>query len=230
MPRVPRPATTRRSEHWLRILINQFPTILRQELQIYPWALHEEITWLSPLADDDYAEYSDGAFLQRLGVEPQAPLSEFWPPGGPRWDGLGMTSGNKRLLLETKAYVEELVTEPSQASEDSLRLIQQSLDEAKVFLNARPPLDWSKLFYQYTNRLAHLYYLRERNGIDAYLLGIYFVGAPDVPEPSTVGEWRAALRLLRRCLGIHNHRLSPFCADIFIDVSALGDPDISMLE
>lgn len=48
------------------------------------------IEWLSPLRTDDYAEYRDAAFLQKLGLaQHAAALKEFWPTRGPQWDGLG---------------------------------------------------------------------------------------------------------------------------------------------
>ena len=224
MSRTPRPPETTRSEHWLRLLINKRPDILNSRLrELYPWAHTEEITWISPIESDDYAEYRDDAFLNLLGIaSPSLPLTSFWPTGGPRWDGLGRTSTAKPLLIEAKAYIEEMVSTPTSASEPSLSIIQSSLREVQQFLRATPPHDWSVLFYQYANRLAHLYYLRERNGIDAYLIQVYFVGAPDVEQPSTASEWRAALRVLKRCLGIHNHRLSPYVAEVFIDVSELN--------
>ena len=69
MARHPHPAETRRSEHWLRLLIYSHPAIINQELQVFPWAQHEEMTWLSPLIKDAYAEYSDREFLEWLGVQ-----------------------------------------------------------------------------------------------------------------------------------------------------------------
>jgi len=42
------------------------------------------IQWLSPLPDDDFAEYSDDAFLECLAVAlSERPLSEFWSRRGP---------------------------------------------------------------------------------------------------------------------------------------------------
>lgn len=46
-------------------------------------------TWLSPLQDDDYAEYRDAEFLHRLGLDELVPsLKQFWPRSGPEWDAL----------------------------------------------------------------------------------------------------------------------------------------------
>ena len=36
---------------------------------VFGWPAAEEITWRSPLEEDDYAEYYDETFLQRLGVK-----------------------------------------------------------------------------------------------------------------------------------------------------------------
>ena len=49
----------------------------------------DQIEWLSPLEKDGYVEYSDSAFIDQLGVELEhKPLADFWPNGGPVWDGL----------------------------------------------------------------------------------------------------------------------------------------------
>ena len=40
----------------------------------------------------------------------------------------------------------------------------------------RSTCDWSGTFYQYANRLAHLYLLHELNDVDAWLVFVYFVG------------------------------------------------------
>jgi hypothetical protein len=182
------------------------------------------VTWLSPLADDGFAEYRDDCFLDRLGVKAQGvPLSKFWPRNGPRWDGLGKASGNRPLLVEAKAYIEEEVSSPSGAGEKSQPLVRRSLDKVKEFLRSTSPHDWSRLYYQYTNRLAHLYFLRQLNRIDAYLVFVYFCHAPDVPGPSSATEWQAANRLLKATLGLgKSHRLSRYIAEVYIDARELA--------
>jgi len=222
MSRTPRPETTIRSEHWLRVLVNKRPELPGAKVQRNcGWPVSEKITWVSPLANDEYAEYRDTQVLEKLGITPQVPLAEFWPTLGPRWDALGRSSSGRALLIEAKAYIEEIVSPPSKASEESLSLIRQSLREVKDFLRIKSEHDWSALFYQYTNRLAHLYYLRQLNSVDAYLIFIYFVGAPDVTEPSTASEWQAALRVVKAVLGTSKHSLAPYIADLFIDVHDL---------
>jgi hypothetical protein len=189
----------------------------------FGWSNEETINWLSPIANDDYAEYNDEEFLNLLDVQAvNPPLETFWPRRGACWDGLGRTTRGRPLLIEAKAYIEEMASSPSGAGGQSLQHIRRSLNHLKSFLGSASPHDWSALFYQYTNRLAHLYFLRELNRIDAYLVLVYFVGANDVPEPSTATEWKAAIRLLKKVLGLgRNHRLSRYIAEVFVDVSRL---------
>ncbi len=173
------------------------------------WQGPEEIKWLSPIAVDDYAEYFDESFLERLGVSPEGlrvPLSDFWPRGGPRWDGLARTSSGKLILVEAKAYIEEGVDYASRAGPTSVEKINEALDRAKVAFGARTEAPWRSPFYQYANRLAHLYFLRELNGLNAYMVFLYFADAPDVPEPCSIEEWRGAVRLMEKILGLGAHR------------------------
>ena len=92
MPRRPRPAQARRSEHWLRVLVHEYPDVLNKAIaEAFGWS-DTVIDWRSPRRDDDYAEYYDQAFLDRLGVDKLTmPLDEFWPKSGPRWDSLART-------------------------------------------------------------------------------------------------------------------------------------------
>jgi hypothetical protein len=62
---------------------------------------------------------------------------------------------------------------------------------------------WETPFYQYANRLAHLYFMHRLNNLDAYLLFLYFSDAPDVPKPApTEVEWRVAIRIFEQALGL----------------------------
>ena len=80
----------------------------------------------------------------------------------------------------------------------------------------------ARKLYQYTNRLAHLYLLRELNGINARLVFVYFTGDDDVDGPLTTAEWKSALKVVKGVLGLsERHRLSKYIADLFIDVREL---------
>jgi hypothetical protein len=184
----------------------------------------EPIIWLSPLREDEYAEYRDDTWLKRLSIElPKPSLKDFWPPRGPQWDGFGRTRSGKVILLEAKANIPEIVSSACQTSDDSKLLIQKSLREVQKFLRVDSAIDWSGKLYQFTNRIAHLYFLREVKGIPAYLVSVYFVGDKQVSGPESLGEWQAALTVAKSVLGLgKRHRLSKHMADVFIEVAKLS--------
>ncbi|MBW1706910.1 MAG: hypothetical protein JRJ86_17405, partial [Deltaproteobacteria bacterium] len=102
----------------------------------------------------------------------------------------------------------------------SKALINKSLDETRKYLKLNPNIDLTKRFYQYSNRLAHLYLLRNLNYIPAYLVFVYFVN-DHTHIPTTKDEWKGALELMHALLGTHRHALSKFVIDVFIDVKDL---------
>src|SRR5690242_6108988 len=97
MGRRVRPPTTQRSEHWMRVAVNDHPSALNSKVSaLFNWDSQDEIRWLSPLASDDFAEYFDQGSLDQLGVRDTiVPLHNFWPRSGPRWDALGSTKSGK---------------------------------------------------------------------------------------------------------------------------------------
>ena len=139
---------------------------------------------------------------------------------------MGRTSKGSVFLVEAKANVPELVSPASGAkSPTSIALIDDSLKQVQRSLRVDTGIDWSGKLYQYANRIAHLYLLRELNRIPAWLLFIYFVGDKEVDGPQTVGEWKAAIEVAERVLGLPTrHRLSDYVADIFVHVSDLPAP------
>jgi len=181
------------------------------------------IDWRSPLQSDDYAEYRDRDFLKKLGIlnKMKYPLSDFWPDNGPQWDALGV-SGDEIILVETKANIPEIVSPGTKAETDSRRKIENSLNEVKKYLSISDTIDWTGTFYQYVNRIAHLYYLREKNKIKAHLLFIYFINDVSVNGPKTKDEWLGAIQTMECYLGLDKkHKLRKYIHDIFIDVNDL---------
>ncbi len=226
--RYPQGLANKGSQKWLQVLVNSVSSeindVLATELKLAP---DERVQWLSPLANDDYAEYSDAEFIQQLGINlPYLSLNAFWPNRGPVWDGLAQTSQGKAIIVEAKAHIPEMISPPSGAkSPSSLSKIHRGLNDTKTFLGVRSPADWSSTFYQYANRLAHLYLLRELNGIDAYLVFVYFVSAKDVDGPETVDEWHGAIQVLEGAIGIpKRHKYSDFVIHAFVDVERLRGP------
>jgi hypothetical protein len=209
MPRRSRPLNTTRSELWLRKLINNNSDLLNDYL-INNQIIHksESIEWLSPIAKDDFAEYYDEEFMDRLNINKntlQIPLRDFWPKSGPRWDGLGRTNTNKYFLIEAKAYIEESVDYSTGAtSELSIDLINTSISNTKSYYSNSKKAYWHMPFYQYANRLAHLYYLKELNQLNAYLIFIYFCNAPDVDRPTNKDEWIGHIRTVEKVFALNS--------------------------
>lgn len=112
MPRRERPAQTGRSEHWLRVAVNERTHEIDELVKgQFGWPSSERIEWRSPLKSDDYAEYYDGEFLTQLGIENlRVLLNQFWPGSGPRWDALARTDNGKIILVEAKAHVGEMIS------------------------------------------------------------------------------------------------------------------------
>jgi hypothetical protein len=212
------------SQYWLRVAVNGGREVMNREavaaLTLGP---SEEIEWISPLPPA-YTEYQDQHFLDQLGITlSSVPLRDFWPKGGPFWDALARTNKGKTLLIEAKAHIPEVNSPESGASPKSLKRIAKSLNEARAFLEADPIVDWTRTFFQYTNRIAHLYLLRELNGIDAYLVNVYFLNDTVMKGPTSVEEWIGAITLLKTHLGVTRTKLSPFMKDLFINVNELKE-------
>ncbi len=182
-----------------------------------------KVDWKSPLKADDYAEYRDEDFLKKLGIlnKMEYPLINFWPDNGPQWDALGV-SGDEIILVEAKANTPEMVSSGTKAGIDSRRKIENSLDELKKYLSVSDSIDWTVTFYQYVNRIAHLYYLREKNKIKAHLLFIYFINDVSVNGPKTKDEWLGAIQTMECYLGLaKKHKLRKYIHDVFIDVKKI---------
>ena len=223
MSRIPQHLAANGSQKWIQKLINEKPDLLNSPLRTQlDLPDTEKITWLSPIADDEYAEYQDQDFLDLLGIKLiNVPLSDFWPSRGPVWDGLGKSDSGNVFLVEAKSHISEVLSPKTGAGEKSLRQIKKSLHETKTFLHSNSEHDWSSVFYQYTNRLAHLYLLRALNEVPAYLIFLYFVNDKHMDGPRSVDEWIGALSLLKSYLGVGRHRLDRYVAEIFIDVKAV---------
>jgi hypothetical protein len=200
------------SQRWLQKIVNDAPDLFDEQIGV------GHIDWRSPLMDDDYAEYRDDEFLERVGVKAsKKALNLFWPRGGPQWDGLGVADSGEVILVEAKAHLNELYSPACAASDSSLARIQLALREAAHGLGVPDGFEWSKQFYQYANRLAHAYFLNTVNQVPTKLVFVYFVGDIDVRGPATRAEWESAVDAAHQALGLA--RTPPFVVDVFIDVT-----------
>ena len=140
-----------------------------------------QLVWKSPLEKEEFKEYRDESFLEAVNLKHFAPkLAEFWPKSGPRWDGLARLEKNGQLLgivlVEAKSYPEEMRGQGCKATGESLEKIKRSTEAAKDWFHADSSGDcWLGTYYQFANRLSHIYFLREIAGIDAWLVNLCFV-------------------------------------------------------
>lgn len=204
MSRYPQPAGERGSLKWIQSFVNECPQKLGSAIATASEGrIRAPINWLSPLENDDFAEYRDDAFLKRLGVEPsERELRDFWPRRGPQWDALANDDAGAPILVEAKANIPEIISSPTAAGTASKQRIDAALDEVASHLGVESTCDWSGTFYQYANRLAHLYFLHEVNSVDSWLIFVYFIGDSEVEGPKSEAEWKAGLEVLHGALGL----------------------------
>lgn len=91
------------------------------------------------------------------------------------------------MLVEAKAHLEEFLGPPCAAGEQSRVRIARAMEGVRESLGASPGTNWTRRFYQYANRLAHLDFLR-RNGVDAILLLVNFTGDIETDGPQEAAE------------------------------------------
>jgi len=224
MDRYPQPSDGHGSLPDIQALVNRFADFFTSKIKEQIIMKSERIDWVSPLKDDNYAEYRDNGFIEKLGIQKNLKISlnDFWPKRGPQWDALGRGEDNELFLVEVKANIDEIVSPETKATGKSLEMIKKSLDASKKYLKVNNKADWSGTFYQYTNRLAHLYFFRALNKLPAYLVFVYFIGDDSVSGPKSMGEWKAALKIMKRCLSLSTHKLAKYMAEVFIDVKQIG--------
>jgi len=220
MSRHPQPSDVPGSLRDIQILVNEHPNSFSKAIIKKLNVKSGNIEWLSPLKEDSYAEYSGSGFIKRLGINSlKINLDKFWPKNGPQWDALGKGDKREIFLIEASANIPEIVTQGLEARNTKpVRIIKKSLESTKKYLEIKNKTDWSGTFYQYTNRLAHLYYLRILNRIPAYLVYVYFIGDETVSGPKSIEEWKAAITVMKKHLGVEKHKLSKYIAEIFIHV------------
>ncbi len=213
MSRIAQQKATKGSQKWLQQMVEATPARLDSAVGL------GKLEWLSPLASDDWAEYGDAAFLERLGLDlPKRPLDSFWPQGGPVWDGPARPAFGPVALIEAKSHISELKSSCEATDPRSLEMIRAAFDETKRAFDADPDADWLTGHYQYANRLAHAYLLNELNGVPAELVFVYFVGDEEMGGPATRDEWMAAVMATHEALGVLG-ALPRYVHDVFVDVT-----------
>ncbi len=213
---------TKGSLRFIQQLVSRSPDLFQRRLQETGAVPAETIVrWVSPRQDDAWAEYRDAAFLERIGHPELAPaLKAFWPARGPQWDG-HCIAGGTILLVEAKAHVGEMASSCTAEAASSVALIEQSLNAAKQALGASAGADWMNGYYQLANRLAHLWFLRER-GVDARLVLLQFTGETGMPTASSPAAYHEAFDTAMKQLGFDPAVAIPGVLSVHIDVAELN--------
>lgn len=199
--RVPQSTGTKGSLKWMQRLVAEVPDFFRGGSPPGLTPPSDPLEWVSPLSSDQWAEYRDGDFLDRIGHGSlKQALSAFWPTNGPQWDGLAVSALGEVVLVEAKANIPELHSACG-ASLPSRGRIDTALTETATALGTVVTPAWTDTYYQYANRLAHLHFLR-KNGVQAQMLFIYFVGDGDVRGPMSKADWQTALTEMYKALGL----------------------------
>jgi hypothetical protein len=196
----------------LQDYVNEYPDVLtdavRSQLPADVRELRLRIQWVSPLRDEDYREYRDADFLQRVGLLRFAKeLAEFWPGMGPSWDGLGILSdANGRInpgviLVEAKSHIAEIYGPGCQADAESLVKIKAALAQTRAWCGASTEANWLGPLNQSANRIAHLYLISECLRTPAWLVNLYFVADPIGPVDRP--RWEREVANIKNQLGLN---------------------------
>jgi hypothetical protein len=182
------------------------------------------LEWIYPTGKAGEREPTGVGFIADKRI--QEMWRSFWPQRGRAhcWDGVARIirdGSSEWLLIEAKSNVPEFVTPACGAKkEGGLGVITRSLNRLKTSLGVHRFYPWLGTYYQYANRLLMLDFLKERAGVSARLMNVYFTGDvfPDGTEcPADEASWRALIEARRLTLGLpKRHRLSERCHEAFV--------------
>jgi len=212
------------SQRWLQVAVERQPDLLREALERCGAIPHgAAVEWRSPIREDGFCEYRDAAALRKANILelPSRPLKDFWPARGPVWDAIGVASDGRAVFVEAKAHIPEAASPACRASTVSLSRIQASLAEARRAYAPKATADWSGLFYQYANRLAHQFLIEHLNGLPSALVFLYFINDAEMDGPTSEAEWKGAVRLIHAALGLPASLARHGVYEAFLDVGLL---------
>lgn len=173
------------SKYWMQVLVSlDEGKILTEEIQKKDSTIGN-ITWISPLKEYDYEEYklnNNNPNLSVLGICKKD--MDFWPNGQPQWDAIGYVSSEPKtiILVEAKAHLNEMNSSCTAKSDESKKLIENTLKETYENLthDKSKKFDkdiWMGKYYQLGNRLAFLNKLKEK-GYNVKLVLLNIVNDP----------------------------------------------------
>lgn len=219
--RIPQPIGNKGSLRWIQFIVNENKELLNQKIFGSVEDEIHEIDWVSPREEDEYAEYRDQDFLKVLGLDIfRNKLSKFWPKSGPQWDALGKSDNGHYFLVEAKANIPEIISSCQAKSPDSIQKIESAITLTQKYLNVSSGNNWYTDFYQYANRLSHLYFLREICGVNAYLIFVYFCN-DTTHIPTNIEQWKGSVKLQKRLMSLGRHKLQKYVLDLFVEVEEI---------
>jgi hypothetical protein len=194
-------------------------------------------TWVSPLADEGYDELWNERFLERLDLldEHLESFHEFWPfkpwsngkvnpRGTPHWDAVArvpLSRGSQGVLMvEAKAHRGELLkpNDKSKADAESLAKIRKSFGQVRNYFGVaetEPP--WESGYYQFCNRLAHLWWMNERAKVPTWLVWVLIVDDSVWRDRMTAPQWHEAFQTIKRKVGLpEEHRLADKISVVYL--------------
>jgi len=221
----------RGSRRQLQDYVNSCPDALSEQilrqLPAKDRELKPRIKWVSPLAKEGFREYRDAEFLERVGLGDSAShLASFWPSKGPCWDALGVISdpaGKMKpgvILVEAKSHIAEIFGSGCQATPRSRLKIESAISQVQSWYAVSTGENWLGPLYQFANRIAHLFFLRERLGTPTWLVNLYFTGDPI--GPADRAEWEIAVAGVKTQLGLTS--LVPGMVEVFLPALYKGEP------
>lgn len=220
--RIEQPPGSRGSLKWIQRSVAEKWQAL--EAPILAAAGANDLRWHSPLAADAYAEYRDEACLGLLGQLHLADaLQNFWPARGPQWDALGKTDTGAVVLVEAKSRIAELFSPATAVGEAARLKLDVVFEDLAIRLKASERrVPWTEHFYHFASRLAYLDFLR-RQGVEAWLVLVNFVGDTEMHGPSSDEAWDAAYQVVWHVMGLpKRHALSHYVLQVHPDVRLNG--------
>jgi hypothetical protein len=223
------------SQHQLRRWILERPDAVNRDLlsrnpELAAWA--ETIEWISPTAAST-VELRDQAWATAGLSEPSPRSAGWWPAGGAVWDAVARVHGTGgetgAIFLEAKGREGELTSGGCKATApQSLETIRSALADVQASLGVTPSPEWMGACYQPANRLATLWFAREKRQPPAkvWLVSMYFLGEhyPTVKQgephvgPTTEDAWEPIIAGLHSRMGLpaHPHLLSDWWIESFL--------------
>lgn len=200
------------------------PLLDESLVEALPALTGRDITWVSPLASEKYAELQDETFWPGIGrTDLVATAHGWWPDrGGPSWDAVALAHKTGApdivVLIEAKAHPGEFGPAPCGAKAASRAMIRAAVGQTRDALKSDATTDtWLGGYYQLANRLAWARWLRDR-GQDTVFAHVLFANDQS-HKPTTSTELLDAARLAHATLDVSPDELAGWAATIVLEAA-----------